>query len=71
MPLVAPPANPHNAVMFDAWCDGCGKRVLVSTRRITALVETPDGLRIEFVCWRGHPGTWAVGDTEPTRSIAS
>ena len=46
--------------MLDITCDDCG-RVLISPRRITRLTATDQGLRVDYVCWCGLPGSEVTG----------
>ena len=46
--------------MFDPHCPRCDARVLLTTRRLTALTPTEWGHRAELVCWCGTPVTMDV-----------
>lgn len=39
--------------MFDPWCPTCRARVLLSARRLRALLPTPTGHRAVLRCWCG------------------
>lgn len=47
--------------MFDAWCEGCKQTVFLSVRRIVAISSAPEGVHVEFLCRRGHRGSWTAG----------
>lgn len=47
--------------MFSVECPEHGCEVLLSERRIRALVPTGDGLRVDYECWCGHYGSFLTG----------
>ena len=56
--------------MFDVYCDRCQQRVLLTTRRLLAIDNTANGIRLVWRCWRGHQGVlWTgLGRTEERTS---
>lgn len=50
--------------MFQVYCPAHQSAVLLTTSRITALHNAPDGMRVEWRCWCGHQGETAHGRTQ-------
>ena len=46
--------------MVEVHCEHCG-RVLIGTRQVVGLTNTPDGIRLAFVCGCGRPGGVLTG----------
>lgn len=42
--------------MFEEFCPAHGSRVLLTTSRIEAIHNTPDGVVVVWRCWCGHLG---------------
>jgi hypothetical protein len=49
--------------MFEVYCPAHRSRVLLTSRRITALHSGHDGVLVEWQCWCGHHGFSAHGLT--------
>lgn len=47
--------------MFEVYCPAHQSAVLLSSSRITALHNHPDGMVVEWRCWCGHHGESAHG----------
>lgn len=47
--------------MFSVHCPSHGSEVLLSEKRIRALIPVPQGLRAEWECWCGHRGSFITG----------
>lgn len=53
--------------MFNVYCEGHGKNVLLTTRQIERLGNSPDGITVEWRCWCGTTGQLVTGrPPEPT-----
>jgi hypothetical protein len=46
--------------MLEVHCEHCG-RVLIGTRQVVRLTNTPDGIELAFVCGCGRPGAALTG----------
>ena len=51
--------------MFAVYCEGHGQRVLLSSDHIEAILNSPDGLAVQWRCDQGHRGCWRPGRPEP------
>jgi hypothetical protein len=53
--------------MFAVHCPTCRKQRIITYRRIVALHNTTDGIRVYFTCLCGTTGLWISGRraTEP------
>lgn len=56
--------------MFDPWCPTCRSRVLLTARRLRALVPTADGHRAVLTCWCGAAVAMDVARAASTRPAA-
>lgn len=61
LPLVAGSDQAEDDDMFTIQCPEHGCEVLLSEKRIRALVRAPEGLRVEWECWCGHRGLFTTG----------
>ncbi len=52
--------------MFDIYCPRHRTRVLLGPRSIEALVNTPDGIVLEWRCHCGERGALPTGRRSPT-----
>ena len=55
--------------MLDVHCEHCG-RVLIGTRQLVGLTNTPDGIELAFVCGCGRPGGVLTGRARSARGTA-
>lgn len=47
--------------MFDVYCPGHGSRVILFTRDIEAVLNSPEGIEVHYRCPCGHRGVWRTG----------
>lgn len=52
--------------MFDVWCSGCARRVLLWASNLEALQPGPAGMAIFYHCQCGEPGI----ETLPRASVS-
>ena len=55
--------------MLEVHCEHCG-RVLIGTRQVVGLTNTPDGIELAFVCGCGRPGGVLTGRAKRARTGA-
>ena len=68
LPLVDPVKNAEDEAMFSVHCPAHGCEVLLTDRRIEALVEIEEGIRLDWVCWCGERGSFVTGRRRPAMS---
>ncbi|HVM41335.1 MAG TPA: hypothetical protein VM618_11230 [Acidimicrobiia bacterium] len=56
--------------MFDIECQRCGRRVLVTPRRIESIVNDEDGIAVHYRCPCGEAGVWRTGRARRTRGVS-
>ena len=61
LPLVTDSSWPEDDDMFTVHCPDHGCEVLLSEKRIRALVPVPTGLLAEWECWCGYRGSFVTG----------
>ena len=73
--LINGPLPSYRDRMFQIHCPRHQSRVLLGSRAVEALVNTPDGVVVHWRCHCGATGTLATGRpssmTQPTRTVAS
>jgi hypothetical protein len=47
--------------MFDVFCPACDRRRLISSGRVTGLVNAPGGIAVQYRCVCGELGVWITG----------
>lgn len=51
--------------MFDVFCSACSSRRLVFPGQVLGLVNSPDGIAVQYRCWCGEIGVWTTGRKSP------
>lgn len=47
--------------MFDLYCPDHGSRVLLFSRDIQDIRNTPEGIAVDYRCFCGYRGVWHTG----------
>ena len=57
--------------MFSIFCPALDQEVLLSTRQMTALTNTQNGIVVEFECACGADGVYLTGASAPSRGLVA
>ncbi len=57
--------------MFSIFCPTLDHEVLLSTRQLTALTNTEQGIVVEFVCVCDAEGVYLTGAAAPAKGLVS
>jgi hypothetical protein len=47
--------------VFDVFCPACNTRRLISSGRVTGIVNAPRGIAVQYRCPCGELGLWITG----------